>query len=141
MLTGNMGRKGTGFSPLRGQNNVQGACDMGALPNVYPGYQKVIDPKMQKKFSAAWNADLDDRIGMPLTEMVLAAEKGKLLGMYIMGENPLMSEPDLDHARHIFSRLQFLAVQNIFPTETHSGGHQSNRPVQRKLPRMLRKID
>ena len=118
MLTGNMGRKGTGFSPLRGQNNVQGACDMGALPNVYPGYQKVIDPKMQKKFSAAWNADLDDRIGMPLTEMVLAAEKGKLLGMYIMGENPLMSEPDLDHARHIFSRLQFLAVQDIFPTET-----------------------
>jgi len=118
MLTGNMGREGTGFSPLRGQNNVQGACDMGALPNVYPGYQKVIDPEMQQKFSAAWKADLDDHIGMPLTDMVMAVEKGTLLGMYIMGENPLMSEPDLDHARHIFGKLRFLAVQDIFPTET-----------------------
>ena len=118
MLTGNMGRKGTGFSPLRGQNNVQGACDMGALPNVYPGYQKVIDPVAQAKFSQAWKVALDDQIGLSLTDMVRAADQGQLLGMYIMGENPLMSEPDLDHARQTFKNLKFLAVQDIFLTET-----------------------
>jgi len=118
MLTGNMGRKGTGFSPLRGQNNVQGACDMGALPNVYPGYQKVGDPTVQAKFSRAWGVELNGEPGIPLTVMVEAADRQELQGMYIMGENPLMSEPDLAHARHAISKLQFLAVQDIFLTET-----------------------
>ncbi len=118
MLTGNMGREGTGFSPLRGQNNVQGACDMGALPNVYPGYQKVGDPTAQAKFSKAWGVELNGNPGLPLTVMVAAADRQELRGMYIMGENPLMSEPDLDHARHALSKLQFLAVQDIFLTET-----------------------
>jgi len=118
MLTGNMGREGTGFSPLRGQNNVQGACDMGALPNVYPGYQKVGDPSAQAKFSEAWGIELDGNTGLPLTVMLTAADRRKLQGMYIMGENPLMSEPDLDHTRRALSKLQFLAVQDIFLTET-----------------------
>ena len=118
MLTGNMGREGTGFSPLRGQNNVQGACDMGALPNVYPGYQKVGDPPAQAKFSKAWGVELNGNPGLPLTVMVAAADRQELRGMYIMGENPLMSEPDLGHARHALSKLQFLAVQDIFLTET-----------------------
>ncbi len=118
MLTGNMGREGTGFSPLRGQNNVQGACDMGALPNVFPGYQKVIDPAVRAKFSRAWNVELDSQVGLPLTDMVQAAWENKLRGLYIMGENPLMSEPDLEHARSVFAGLRFLAVQDIFLTET-----------------------
>ena len=118
MLTGNMGREGTGFSPLRGQNNVQGACDMGALPNVYPGYQKVGDPPAQAKFSKAWGVELNGNPGLPLTVMVAAADRQELQGMYIMGETPLMSEPDLDHARRALGKLQFLAVQDIFPTET-----------------------
>ncbi len=118
MLTGNMGRPGTGFSPLRGQNNVQGACDMGALPNVYPGYQRVTDAAIQAKFSRAWNTALKDKAGLPLTDMIPAAEKKQIKCMYIMGENPLMSEPDLTHARKAFGNLEFLVVQDIFITET-----------------------
>ena len=118
MLTGNIGRKGTGFSPLRGQNNVQGACDMGALPNVYPGYQWVTDPEMQTKFGQAWGVHLDNQIGFSLTEMIAAADKKNLCGMYIMGENPIMSEPDINHVRKALSRLKFLVVQDIFLTET-----------------------
>lgn len=118
MLTGNMGRKGTGFSPLRGQNNVQGACDMGALPNVYPGYQKVDDPDIQAKFASAWGVRLNDQKGIALTDMINAAGKETLHGMYIVGENPLMSEPDLGQAREAMAKLRFLAVQDIFPTET-----------------------
>jgi formate dehydrogenase alpha subunit len=118
MLTGNMGRPGTGFSPLRGQNNVQGACDMGALPNVFPGYQKVADPQARAKFAEAWRAELEPEPGLSLTEMVRAAHAGTLKGLYVIGENPLMSEPDLNHAREAFERLEFLAVQDIFLTET-----------------------
>ncbi len=118
MLTGNMGRKGTGFSPLRGQNNVQGACDMGALPNVYPGYQKVDDPDVQAKFESAWGVSLSDQKGIALTDMIKSADRGKLRGMYIVGENPLMSEPDLVHTREAMAKLGFMAVQDIFPTET-----------------------
>jgi formate dehydrogenase alpha subunit len=118
LLTGNMGRRGTGFSPLRGQNNVQGACDMGALPNVYPGYQKIGDATAQAKFGKAWGVALNGNPGLPLTLMVGAADNQELRGMYIMGENPLMSEPDLDHVRQAFNKLQFLAVQDIFLTET-----------------------
>jgi len=118
MLTGNMGRKGTGFSPLRGQNNVQGACDMGALPNVYPGYQKVDDPAVQTKFSAAWKVDLNNRKGITLTDMITAVDQLQLHGMYVVGENPLMSEPNLEHTRQALAKLRFLAVQDIFLTET-----------------------
>lgn len=118
MLTGNMGRRGTGFSPLRGQNNVQGACDMGALPNVFPGYQKVIDPEVRAKFARTWQTTLDPEPGLTLTDMIAAAHEGKLHALYVIGENPLMSEPDLVHARQGFEKLQFLAVQDIFLTET-----------------------
>jgi len=118
MLTGNMGREGTGFSPLRGQNNVQGACDMGALPNVYPGYQKVDNPDVKLKFESAWGCSLSDKVGTPVTEMVEAAYQGKIKAMYVVGENPLMSEPSLDHARKAIEHLEFLVVQDIFPTDT-----------------------
>jgi formate dehydrogenase alpha subunit len=118
LLTGNLGRQGTGFSPLRGQNNVQGACDMGALPNVYPGYQRVNDGKVRAKFKKAWRRDLADKPGLTLTEMFHAAVEGHLKAMYIVGENPMLSEPDLKHARGAMARLDFLAVQDIFLTET-----------------------
>ena len=118
MLTGNMGREGTGFSPLRGQNNVQGACDMGALPNVYPGYQKVDSPDVKLKFEKAWGCSLSEKPGLPVTEMVEAAYQGKLKAMYVIGENPLMSEPSLEHARQAMEHLEFIVVQDIFPTDT-----------------------
>jgi formate dehydrogenase alpha subunit len=118
MLTGNIGRPGTGFSPLRGQNNVQGACDMGALPNVFPGYQKVAEAEVCAKFARAWGTELDPEPGLSLTEMVQAAGEGRLQALYVVGENPLMSEPDLAHSRWAFGRIGFLAVQDIFLTET-----------------------
>jgi formate dehydrogenase alpha subunit len=118
MLTGNMGREGTGFSPLRGQNNVQGACDMGALPNVYPGYQKVDNPDVKLKFEEAWDCSLSDKPGLPVTEMMEAIHQGKIKAMYVVGENPLMSEPSLEHARQAMEHLEFLVVQDIFPTDT-----------------------
>ncbi len=118
MLTGNMGRRGTGFSPLRGQNNVQGACDMGALPNVYPGYQKIDEPAVQIKFAEAWKVELNNRAGLALTDMITAADRQQLQGMYVVGENPLMSEPNLKHTRQAMAKLRFLAVQDIFLTET-----------------------
>jgi len=118
MLTGNIGREGTGFSPLRGQNNVQGACDMGALPNVFPGYQKVDDPDIKSKFEAAWNCTLCNQPGLPVTEIINAAHDGTIKAMYIAGENPMMSEPALGHARQALDRISFMVVQDIFPTET-----------------------
>ena len=93
MLTGNIGREGTGFSPLRGQNNVQGACDMGALPNVYPGYQRVNIPENKLKFELAWRTTLEETPGITVTEMVEAAYQGRLKAIYVVGENPIMSEP------------------------------------------------
>lgn len=118
MLTGNIGRTGTGFAPLRGQNNVQGACDMGVLPNVYPGYQRVSDPLIKAKFEKAWEKNLSDKPGLTIPDMIHAAYQGTLKSMYIIGENPMMSEPDLNHVRQALSRLDFLIVQDIFPTET-----------------------
>jgi len=118
MLTGNIGREGTGFSPLRGQNNVQGACDLGALPNVYPGYQSVTDSEARAKFERAWGRKLDDTPGLALTEMFSAAQTGRIRAMFIMGENPMLSEPDLRHAREAMAKLDFLAVQDLFLTET-----------------------
>ena len=118
LLTGNLGREGTGFSPLRGQNNVQGACDMGALPNVLPGYQPVNNLQAREKFEKAWGCRLSDTPGLTMTEMLPAAHQGKIKAMYIAGENPLLSEPDIDHARESLRNLEFLVVQDIFPTET-----------------------
>ncbi|MFC2045036.1 formate dehydrogenase subunit alpha, partial [Chloroflexota bacterium] len=118
LLTGNVGREGTGFSPLRGQNNVQGACDMGALPNIYPGYQRVDDPAVRAKFEAAWGYELSDHPGITVTELADAIYKGDIKGLYIMGENPMLSEPHLKHTERAFEQLEFLVVQDIFLTET-----------------------
>ena len=118
MLTGNIGREGTGFSPLRGQNNVQGACDMGALPNVYPGYQKIDDPLVKAKFETAWKCELSDKPGITATEVADAIYSGKLKGLYVMGENPMLSEPYLEHTRRALEQIEFLVVQDIFPSET-----------------------
>jgi formate dehydrogenase alpha subunit len=118
MLTGNLGRRGTGFSPLRGQNNVQGACDMGALPNVFPGYQRVNEQSVRSKFEKAWGKDLDGNPGLTLTEIFDAAHEGKIKAMYIVGENPMLSEADLWHARGALAKLDLLVVQDLFLTET-----------------------
>ena len=118
MLTGNVGRASTGVNPLRGQNNVQGACDMGALPNVYPGYQGVADPNLQVKFESAWDVTLNPAPGLTLTEMVDAAYRGEVRAIYLVGENPLLSEPDATHVEQALKNLDFLVVQDIFLSET-----------------------
>jgi formate dehydrogenase alpha subunit len=118
LLTGNIGREGTGFSPLRGQNNVQGACDVGALPNVYPGYQAVADPAIREKFETAWGCKLSDRPGMTVTEIANAILKGDIKGLYVMGENPMLSEPNLEHFRQALEKIELLIVQDIFVSET-----------------------
>ena len=119
MLTGNIGRPSTGVNPLRGQNNVQGACDVGALPNVYSGYQAVIDPKNREKFEKAWGVSgLPDKIGVPVTMVPQLAIEGKIKALYIMGENPMVSEPNTAHVEKGLNALDFLVVQDIFLTET-----------------------
>ena len=118
MLTGNMGRPSTGVNPLRGQNNVQGACDMGALPNVYTGYQRVDNPDIQKKFEIAWRSDLNPTPGLTLTEMLDAAYDGKIKAAYVMGENPILSDADANHTEKALKNLEFLIVQDLFLTET-----------------------
>ncbi len=118
MLTGNVGRPGTGVNPLRGQNNVQGACDMGALPNVYPGYRSVTDENVRVIFENAWKAKLPQKPGLTVVEMMYAATNGKLKAMYIMGENVMLSDPNLNHVREALENLDFLVVQDIFLTET-----------------------
>jgi len=118
MLTGNVGYECSGVNPLRGQNNVQGACDQGALPNVYPGYQPVTSPEIQEKFEKAWNAKLSTNIGLTVVEIMNNAADGKLKGMYIMGENPMISDPNLNHVKEGLEKLEFLVVQDIFLTET-----------------------
>jgi predicted molibdopterin-dependent oxidoreductase YjgC len=118
MLTGNIGKPSTGVNPLRGQNNVQGACDMGALPNVYSGYQAVADADIRKKFEAAWQCSLNPTPGLTITELFDAAYRGKIKALYIIGENPLLSEPDITHAREALEKLEFLVVQDIFLSET-----------------------
>lgn len=118
MLCGNIGIEGGGVNPLRGQNNVQGACDMGALPNVLPGYQSVADPAVRRKFEEAWDTRLPERPGYTATEMMKLAAEGKIKAMYIMGENPLISDPDLHHVRSALKELDFLVVQDIFFTQT-----------------------
>ena len=118
MLTGNVGKPSTGVNPLRGQNNVQGACDMAALPNVYPGYQAVINPSLKAKFEKAWGAKLDDKVGLTLTQMFEAIDDGRVKAMYLLGENPVISDPDSAHIEKALDRLEFLVVQDIFLTET-----------------------
>jgi predicted molibdopterin-dependent oxidoreductase YjgC len=118
LVTGHIGREGNGINPLRGQANVQGSCDMGALPDVYPGYQKVADPTAREKFEKAWGVRLSDKPGLPVTEFGDAALSGHLKAIYSMGENPLMTEPDITHVRKGLEALEFLAVQEIFLSET-----------------------
>jgi len=119
MLCGNLGIEGGGVNPLRGQNNVQGACDFGGLPNVYSGYQPVTDEAARKKMEAAWGVtDLPDQVGLTVTAMVPKAHDGEFKALYIIGENPLVSDPDLNHAEKSFRNLDFLVVQDIFMTET-----------------------
>jgi formate dehydrogenase alpha subunit len=118
MLSGHIGLPMSGINPLRGQNNVQGACDMGALPNVYSGYQKVTNPGARRKFERAWRKKLPVNPGLTIMEMMEAARVGNLKAMYVMGENPLMSDPDLHHVRESMEGLEFLIVQDIFPNET-----------------------
>lgn len=118
LLTGHIGKENSGVNPLRGQNNVQGACDMGGLPNVYPGYQKVTDQAAREKFERAWGVPLDDKIGLTVGEMMDAALLGEIKGMYIIGENPLLSDPDAHHVEKALKNLEFLVVQDIFLSET-----------------------
>ena len=118
LLTGNIGKPGTGLNPLRGQNNVQGCSDSGGLPNVYPGYQLVSDPDIRTKFESKWGVELDSEPGLTTMEMVDAAENGAMKAYYIMGENPMMSEPDLRHARQVMELMEFVLYQDIFLNET-----------------------
>ncbi|MDN3696246.1 formate dehydrogenase subunit alpha [Vibrio cortegadensis] len=151
LLCGNIGIEGGGINPLRGQSNVQGACDMGALPNNYPGYQKVYNPLVRQKFAMEWNApNLPIESGLTLTEIIDAACKREVRGMYVMGENPVLSDPNQAHVIEGLEALDFLVVQDIFLTETaqyadvvlpscsfaEKGGHFTNteRRVQRINP-------
>ncbi len=118
MLTGNIGRPGTGVDPLRGQNNVQGACDMGALPVTYPGYQAVTNEAVRAKFEAAWGVPLSPNNGLTLTETINKAHEGQIKALVVIGENPMMSDPDLHHVEEALEKLDFLVVQDIFLTET-----------------------
>jgi predicted molibdopterin-dependent oxidoreductase YjgC len=118
MLLGNMGKPGGGVNPLRGQNNVQGACDMGGLPNVYPAYQPVISADVVSKFQTAWGAAADPKIGMTMTEMIPGILEDKVRALYILAEDPIMSDPDTNHIRHCLKQADFIVLQEIFPTET-----------------------
>lgn len=118
LMTGNLGRESTGVNPLRGQNNVQGATDMGCIPDFYPGYQKVTMPGVKAKFERAWGVKLPYKTGLTATEMPEAALRGDLRAMYIMGENPVMSDPDMTRTIKALRSLDFLVVQDIFLTET-----------------------
>ena len=118
LLTGQIGRESTGVNPLRGQNNVQGACDMGALPDTYPGYQKVAVEENKLKFEEAYGVSLPQTQGMMIPDMLDAAIEGKLKALYILGEDPIMSEPHTEHVRQALSRLELLVVQEIFLSET-----------------------
>lgn len=118
MLIGNVGVHGGGVNPLRGQNNVQGACDMGGLPNVYTGYQKVIDENIREKMAKAWGVEsLPGNIGLTVTEMIGGAGE-KVKGLYVVGENPMVSDPDLNHVKDNLGKLDILVVQDMFLTET-----------------------
>ncbi len=121
LMTGQIGRPGTGLHPLRGQNNVQGASDAGLIPMMYPDYQRVDSPEARERFATAWQVPvttLDDKPGLTVVEVIKGIFAGTVRGMYIMGENPAMSDPDADHARKALASLDMLVVQDIFLTET-----------------------
>src|ERR1700726_3772006 len=118
LLTGQIGRPGTGLHPLRGQNNVQGASDAGLIPMFYPDYQPVDRPAVRERFEAAWGRPLDPKRGLTVTEIVGAALTGGVRGMYMLGENPFLSDPNINKVRKALSALEFLVVQDIFLTET-----------------------
>ncbi|MHA1838838.1 MAG: molybdopterin oxidoreductase family protein, partial [Candidatus Ranarchaeia archaeon] len=118
MLTGNVGFEGTGVNPLRGQNNVQGACDLGALPNTLPGYSDLTNPKIREKFERAWNISLPDKVGLGVVEILNGALQGFIHGLYILAENPMVTDPDTNHVKEALEKLDFLVVQDIFLTET-----------------------
>jgi formate dehydrogenase alpha subunit len=121
LLTGQIGRQGTGLNPLRGQNNVQGASDSGAMPWHYPGYQRVDDDAAARKFEQAWNIEaggLNRNLGLTTTEIMGGVRPGGVRALHIMGENPMMSEPNLNHTRHMVEQLEFLSVQDLFINET-----------------------
>lgn len=119
MVTGHIGFSSTGVNPLRGQNNVQGSCDVGALPNLFSGYQAVTDETIRKKFAASWGVpELPAKPGLTVTEIMTAIGKGAIKGLYIMGENPVISDPDSNHVRKCLSQAEFIVVQDIFLTDT-----------------------
>jgi len=118
MLLGNMGVPGGGVNPLRGQNNVQGACDLGGLPNVYPAYQPVTSPEAQKKFENAWGQTSNTKVGLTATEIIPGVLEGKTHAIYILGEDPVMSDPDTHHVRECLENVDFLVLQELFPSET-----------------------
>ena len=118
LLTGNVGKPGAGLHPLRGQNNVQGASDAGLIPMMYPDYQPVDDPEVRAKFERAWDRPLNPEPGLTVVEITRAALEGRVRGMYVMGENPFLSDPDVNKVRRALSNLEFLVVQDIFLTET-----------------------
>lgn len=118
MLTGHLGRPGTGVCPQRGQNNVQGACDMGALPNVYSGYQAVGVDAVREKHEKAWGVSLSPKVGLKIPEMFEAAHHGTVKAMYILGENPVLTDPNANHIKEALANLEFLVVQELFLTET-----------------------
>jgi predicted molibdopterin-dependent oxidoreductase YjgC len=119
MLCGQVGKPSTGVNPLRGQSNVQGACDVGCLVNVFPGYQQVTDEAKRKKLAQAWGVnDLPGQIGLTIVEAMHAASEGKVRAVYVMGENPMMSDPNTSHVEQALRNLDFLVVQDIFPSDT-----------------------
>jgi formate dehydrogenase major subunit len=118
LMTGQVGKPGSGLHPLRGQNNVQGASDSGLIPMMYPDYQRVNNDEANQRFEKFWSTPLDKKPGLTVVEIVNAAYDGKIRGMYIMGENPAMSDPDVDHARAGMAKLEHMVVQDIFLTET-----------------------
>ena len=118
LMTGQVGKPGSGLHPLRGQNNVQGASDSGLIPMMFPDYQRVSTTEANQRFEKAWGVKLDTQPGLTVVEVMNAAYDGKIRGMYIMGENPAMSDPDLEHARAAMAKLEHLVVQDIFLTET-----------------------
>ena len=123
MLCGNVGMVGGGVNPLRGQNNVQGACDMGGLPNVYPAYQPVDSVDAQIKFEKAWGAPLSNKVGLKLMDMMHGLDTGEVKALYVMGENPYMSDPDTAHVEHALKNAELIILQDIFPNETSRFAH------------------
>ena len=119
LMTGNVGKPGAGLHPLRGQNNVQGASDAGLIPMFLPDYQSVTDQKIRHSFTKVWQSDdFSNEKGLTVTEIMDAIHGDSILGMYILGENPAMSDPDVEHAREALAKLDHLVVQDIFLTET-----------------------